>query len=45
MVTHISKSGQVIKNISGYEVKRKDVPNAYAVIDRLERKKDGKKDS
>lgn len=32
MVRHILKDGTVLKDITGYVVKKKDVPNVYAVI-------------
>ena len=44
MVKHILRDGTVLKDITGYIVKKEDVPAAYALIEQLRkgRRKNGK---
>jgi hypothetical protein len=47
MIRHILKDGTVLRDITGHVVKKEDVPQAYALIDkmndeRMREKKDGK---
>ena len=32
MVTHVLKSGKVLKDITGHKVKQQDVPLAYEIL-------------
>lgn len=41
MVKHILANGQVVQDITGHVVKQKEIPSAYALLERKE-KRDGK---
>lgn len=47
MITHKLKDGTVLDDITGHKVSRKDVPEAYELMERMneKEKKDEKKDS
>jgi hypothetical protein len=40
MVKHVLKNGQVVQDITGYVIKRKDFPSVYELLERKE-KRDG----
>jgi len=48
MITHKLKDGTVLDDITGHKVSRKDVPEAYELMERMNREKEKtneKKDS
>jgi hypothetical protein len=40
MVKHVLKNGQVVQDITGHVIKRKDFPSVYELMERKE-KRDG----
>lgn len=44
MVIHIMKDGTVLKDITGHVVKKEDAPMIYNIVDRMNTKREEKKD-
>jgi hypothetical protein len=42
MVKHILKTGEVLEDITGHEVKKEDVPVVYEIRERMNREKEEK---
>lgn len=43
MVKHILKNGIVLQDIKGHVVKKEEAPQAYALVERLNREREEKK--